>query len=465
MKKIYFVSNNQNKYEEIKALFDIPEIELEKYVMEIEELQTDNSDKLIKHKALVAYREIRRPVLVEHTVLCIEAFHRLPGMQTSYFYSKFGCQDIVDFCNYKRQYGACVESLFCFCDGKQFIIGKGKEEGCITKKIRSTEESFAWDKIFIPYGDNVDKKTYDELGNDKRRRSMRKLAWDDLKKKGKDKFFECFVDENENIQELVELLKQRKVLLFVGAGISASIGFPTWNQLIKELGIKVGYEGVLFQCHGDNMMLAEYVGRNDTESLFAFMQKELSIQDKPEIQDKLRNSEIYKNILELDFPVIYTTNQDHVIEEYFNMNFHKFSKVVKIKDMSKIEPNTTRIMKFHGDIAERESIVLTESQYFERMDFRSFMDIQLQADMLQYHVLFLGYSLSDINIKLLMYLMRKQWGNEEQKKAYIFTATPNQVQRAVFEKNSIVAVSGRYADKKQGTVEFLKDLLKRVKNV
>lgn len=110
-----------------------------------------------------------------------------------------------------------------------------------------------------------------------------------------------------------------------------------------------------------------------------------------------------------------------------------------------------------------ESIVLTESQYFKRMDYQSFMDIQLQADLLKYTVLFLGYSLADINIKQLLYLSRKRWENTKlENPSYIYTATPNYVQEEVFRNNHIVSISGDEADKKKATEIFLKDLCEAI---
>ena len=40
-------------------------------------------------------------------------------------------------------------------------------------------------------------------------------------------------------------------------------------------------------------------------------------------------------------------------------------------------------------------------------------------------------------------------------KNYIFTATPNQIQKAVFEDNQIITLWGENADKEAGTEEFL----------
>lgn len=462
MEYIYFVSNNQNKYEEMKKLFDLSKIELAQYKMKIEELQTEDMNKLIKNKALVAYKELRRPVLVEHTTFCIKAFGDLPGHQAEYFYAHFGADNIVDFCKYKNEFAAYTESIICFCDGKKYKIGRGREDGFIATKKSEKKEVFAWDKIFIPVDNNEQGFTYDELGEEKKKRSMRRRAWEELKNQVGEEAFTC-VDEEDKLDELAKLLIEKKVMLFIGAGISASLGLPTWNGLMRELGKKEGFEEELFQCHGDNMLLAEYVGRNGNVAVYDMMKEQLSIDGNKDIEEKLENSQIYKAILGLGCPVIYTTNQDLILETYFGMKGHNYNKIAKISDINQEEKTATRIVKFHGDIEDEESIVLTESQYFERMDFKSFLDIQLQADMLRYHVLFLGYSLSDINVKLLMYLMRKQWGNDKAKKAYIFTATPNQVQQAVFEKNSIVAISGSCADKEKGTLEFLERLQEKMK--
>ena len=78
-------------------------------------------------------------------------------------------------------------------------------------------------------------------------------------------------------------------------------------------------------------------------------------------------------------------------------------------------------------------------------------------------ILFLGYSLSDINIKLLLYLARKRWSDTaKEKKAYIYTATPNQIQKEVFRQNGIITFWGDETDKEKGTLEFLEQLSEKV---
>ena len=456
MQRIYFVSGNEKKYEEIKEIIedDCPQIDWKR--MEIPEIQAKDIETLIRRKAMEAFKELKRPVLVEHTALRIEAYQNLPDLQTSYFCNSIGNEEIVKYCCFKDKFGAEAISAFCYCDGKKMYIGQGMEAGKIVESVDKVEEGFGWDGIFVPKENNPEQKTYASPGNQKCKRSMRKKAWDELRGflTGPNLDYET---ENDKICELKELIRKKKVMLFVGAGISASLGLPSWDKLIEDLGSEEGYEGELFQSYGDNMMLAEFLRKKSPERLYESLRKRFDINMEPEVLKKLETSEIYQMIEKLDFPVIYTTNYDALIEKYYEIKGRVYAKVAVIDDMEKVKEGNPRIMKFHGDFTDEKTIILTESQYFERMDFQSFMDIQLQADMLKYYVLFLGYSMSDINIKLLLYRIRRNWGNST-KTAYIFTATPNEIQKQVFMGNDIIAFSGENADKKEGTLEFLKAL-------
>lgn len=475
MIKLYFVSNNKEKFQEIKGILEqkeeknsgIVNIEVEWKMMDIPELQTDSVEKLIKQKALVAFKEIHRPLIVEHTALRINAFNNLPDLQTRHFYVRMGYKAIVDYCNYKQDFDAAAETILCYCDGRRFFVEKAEEKGEIKKDVELFGDSFDWDIFFCPSENNKEKKTYAELGTKKNDRSMRKKACEKLRKQivcSQTGSYMSISNDNE-IKELADLIKKRKVLLFLGAGISASIGFPTWNGLIEKLGKREGFEKELFELYGNNMMLAEYADYKN--NVYELLKETFTLEGKENIQKLLYKSDIYKALYELDFPVVYTTNYDHLLEEYYREKRHKYIKVVNIEDMNKInvfDRDNTRIMKFHGDIDDEESIVLSESEYFGRMNFQSFMDVQFQADILQYHVLYLGYSLSDINIKLMLYLAGKRWkDNKDIKKSYIFTSTPNEVQEVVFKKNGITMITGKDADKEKSTREFLERILEIIK--
>lgn len=463
MEKLYFVTGNRKKFKEMAEIIKKDGIHLDMYSMKIHEIQTDDIEELIKKKAFEAFKEIRRPLLVEHTMLKIDAFHQLPGPQTNYIYSRLGYQTIVEFCEYKNQFGAYAESVICYCDGKKYVTASAKERGQVRREIEEGCDALDWDIIFQPDSDDTEKKRHSW--------SMRAGAWETLRNRlGRD-FLDQYsasspghrkaaIEPKDALRELAELIRQKKVMLFIGAGISRSVDMPLWDKLIESL-LDEEYDADLLRTYGDNMMLAEFIRQRLKDHVYDKIREIFDINET--IKEKLKSSLIYKMIADLDCPVIYTTNYDRLLEEYYGIQKKPYRTVVHVGDMYRIQPKETRIMKFHGDIEDDKSIVLAESEYFKRMDFQHFMDVQLQADMLRYHILFLGYSLSDVNIKMLLYMGRKRQESDCTMKSFIFTATPNQIQKEVFSDDQIVTFSGGYADKAQGTEDFLRTLYEAVK--
>ena len=94
MKKIYFVSGNEDKYKEIKEIFGTCDYEIEYINYKLKELQTDDYNTLIRNKTLQAFKLVKRPVIVEHTMLCIDAFSGLPDVCTQNFFDKLGAEKI-----------------------------------------------------------------------------------------------------------------------------------------------------------------------------------------------------------------------------------------------------------------------------------------------------------------------------------------------------------------------------------
>ena len=50
--------------------------------------------------------------------------------------------------------------------------------------------------------------------------------------------------------ELLEAHRSGKLMLFVGAGVSANLGLPSWGQLISQIAQELGYDPAVFGvCH------------------------------------------------------------------------------------------------------------------------------------------------------------------------------------------------------------------------
>ena len=261
------------------------------------------------------------------------------------------------------------------------------------------------------------------------------------------------------IDGLVEAVRARQVILFVGAGVSMNLGLPSWHALIDEIAAQLGYDPEVFQGHGDFLSLAEYYQLRKTSigPLRSWMDRAWHTNE-----NAVDASDIHQAIVDLRCQIIYTTNYDRWLEIAFKRRGEKFTKVANVGDFTKIEEGVPQIVKFHGDFDDDSSLVLTESSYFERMNFESPLDIKFRSDSIGKTILFVGYSHADINIRYLLYKLQYLWANSRfesaRPKSFIFLQRPNPVQEAILEHRGILPVVSECEDAGMGLAEFLKDL-------
>jgi len=267
--------------------------------------------------------------------------------------------------------------------------------------------------------------------------------------------------ERDRTATLVEEICARRAVLFVGAGVSACLGLPSWQELIERLGEDLGYDADEFlDLSADFRSLTEFyrLEKGSLDAPRTWMKREWAVDDAT-----LHASVAHALIVRLGFPLIYTTNYDHLLERAFALHGERCNKMITAKDIAQADPALTTIVKFHGDVDDERSLVVTESDYFRRAAFQDPLDIKLSADALGRTLLFIGYSLSDINMRLLLYRLRGVWldsGHESsQPPSYIFLPKPNPVQERILDSWGITPLVGANgADESAALVAFLERL-------
>ena len=258
---------------------------------------------------------------------------------------------------------------------------------------------------------------------------------------------------------LAKAVRDKTAILFVGAGVSRALGLPNLRELISHLATELGYDPEIFSTFGDYLSLAEFY--RETKGTIGPLRSWLDRKWHEGID--ISKSELHRLIVELDFPTIYTTNYDRWIEEAYHSHGRSFIKIAKVTDIPAIQAGQTQIIKFHGDFDDDDSIVLTESDYFERLRFESPLDIKLRADLLGRSMLFIGYSLSDINIRLMLFRLQRLWrdagASERMPQSFVFLTSPNPVQERILNSRGLVPIVSESDDACQGLISFLKDLL------
>lgn len=261
------------------------------------------------------------------------------------------------------------------------------------------------------------------------------------------------------MEQLIQAYRMKRLILFVGAGASMELGLPSWKQLVDHMAKELGFDPDIYRTFGSDLTLAEFyrISKGQIGPLRSWMDREWH---SPTTD--ISKSRVHELIATSEFDLIYTTNYDRWIERAFEYYKKPYSKIANVGDLAIVEKNKTQIVKFHGDFDDDTSIVLDETSYFERLEFESPLDIKLRSDILGRSVLFIGYSLTDINIRYLFYQLANLWKKTSrgvpQPTSFIFSPRPNPIQEATLAQWNIRMLSSAEDEPGKALVEFLEKL-------
>ncbi len=147
MKDVVFITGNQNKADYFSQLIGHP---IDHVKVELDEIQSLDLKEIVKHKLHQAYKQVRRPVLVEDVSLEFSALGRLPGTFIKWFLQDMSYESICKLLEGKDR-GAKAKCVFGYFDGTEEIYFEGELAGTIPGSPAGTG-GYGWDPIFIPEG-------------------------------------------------------------------------------------------------------------------------------------------------------------------------------------------------------------------------------------------------------------------------------------------------------------------------
>lgn len=215
-------------------------------------------------------------------------------------------------------------------------------------------------------------------------------------------------------QALVNELSGRRVIPFLGAGATMACArqrspslvdsTPSWPRLLQLLAEAAN-------CSGDDQKYVDELTKKERFLDAAeVIRANLRNQEYGRVlADEFRNLEtgaLHDAVLRLDQRVVMTTNYDSAYEDlcmqgtardgYASLNYYDPGLVNRLRSPTRL------ILKLHGSAKHPERTVLTRSEYFKaRAQNPRFFSV-VQSLFATNTLLFIGYSLSDPDIQLLL---------------------------------------------------------------
>ena len=216
----------------------------------------------------------------------------------------------------------------------------------------------------------------------------------------------------------------------MGAGVSKNSGVCSWWELVKEIADKIG-ENKCTSCKIKDLICGECGKKIELCSKDGYnckLKYDFSAEDflripqhfyesfgdsedekKPYydfLKDKFCSIEYETNaideiIVNLQPEHIITTNYDHLLESVNDPNISKYATITKDDDILS-QRGRNYIIKMHGDIDDIENIVLKEDDYLNYSQKHIIIETFIKSLLIDKTFLFVGYSLNDNNLKLIM---------------------------------------------------------------
>lgn len=212
-------------------------------------------------------------------------------------------------------------------------------------------------------------------------------------------------------EALIKELAARRCVIFLGAG--ASMGCisavnrtspPSWPVLLHRLATRI--------CAETRAYAEQLIDAKKYLDAAEVIKSEIDPADYTDTmraifeEPRFEKSSIHESVLRIDPKVVVTTNFDRIYDNYcLEGQAVAGYNVCKYHDnhlVSDLRSPIRSIVKAHGCISAPEKMVLTRSDFFTaKADYSSFFQV-LDALFLTHTILFIGYSMEDPDIQLIL---------------------------------------------------------------
>lgn len=231
-------------------------------------------------------------------------------------------------------------------------------------------------------------------------------------------------ERNSNLDKAKNAIKNNRISLFLGAGVSKSAGSVNWEELLNKIcevrGLNVDNKGrIISDIQKGRYILEDYGVEQNVfyEDLRKILYEGIKQGRKEEKKQKLIKSiaSLVTNT-QVNLESVITFNYDDLLEQEITLNPQKYKKgcISIYQESVTVDRNNIFIYHVHGYLSEKEGkqsecIILGEKEYHQvYRDSFNWSNVEQLHALNRSTCFFIGLSMTDPNLRRLMDISYKE---------------------------------------------------------
>lgn len=140
MKTVYFATTNEQKIRIAQAVCADSDIAIKPVALDIDEIQGEDSEVIVRDKAKRAFEQLGMPVVVSDDTWSIRALKGFPGAYMKSINYWFGPEDFIRLMNGIEDRHITLHQYLAYTDGNVTEVFKNDFEGQVAKEVRGKSE-------------------------------------------------------------------------------------------------------------------------------------------------------------------------------------------------------------------------------------------------------------------------------------------------------------------------------------
>ena len=256
--------------------------------------------------------------------------------------------------------------------------------------------------------------------------------------------------------ELIEQFSRGNGAIFVGAGLSIGAGLPGWGDLMQRLSSE------LVDCPANTSYLdlaQYYVIQFGKNRLISRLREELETID-------IQPTAVHNSLVQLKISPLFTTNYDNLLEKALQAASIRFDPIVTTVDASFWTSDRVQLVKFHGDINQPVTVVITSEDYEKYYSEHPALTRLLSTTLQTRTLLLLGYSATDIDFRSLLTQVQSESGTYARNAYAVMFDAPGLVMKDMERRGiqviNFVGVESK--DRNEKLAAWLEELAQKTKD-